>query len=84
MAGSLTACIRRSPAQAAAHAAAWEVDVVEKQRLVKMLPDRESFAASIMSRREEEFKALKTSRDKVRRRGWLGWASGAWCSCWHG
>jgi hypothetical protein len=53
-------------AQSAAHNAAWEVDVVEKQRLLKMLPDREEFAATIMSRREEEFRALKASRDRVR------------------
>jgi hypothetical protein len=41
------------------HLAAWELDIQEKHRLEKMLPFKEQFANQIMTRRAEEFAALK-------------------------
>lgn len=44
---------------AAQHRVQWEADVVEAARLTKMGPQQESFRASVMARRQEEFQALK-------------------------
>lgn len=44
---------------AAQHRVQWEADVVEAARLTKMGPHQESFRASVMARRQEEFQALK-------------------------
>lgn len=51
-------------AQAAAHRKAWEVDVQEKKRLERMTEDKSSFAALIISRRKDEFEALKKARQR--------------------
>jgi len=48
----------------AKHRAAWEVDIVEKQRLSIMLGEKEAFQAQIISRREEEFQALQVERER--------------------
>eukprot|EP00884_Botryococcus_braunii_P006914 jgi/Botrbrau1/16223/Bobra.0066s0009.1 len=45
------------------HRSAWELDVQEKQRLEKMLTYKEHFANQIMTRRAEEFAALKRQRE---------------------
>jgi len=46
------------------HRAAWDVDVVEKHRLSRMIEDKDSFQASIISRREEEFEELRRMRER--------------------
>ena len=43
------------------HKAAWESDIQIKQRLQRMVPDKESFQSLIVSRREEEFEQLRVS-----------------------
>ena len=43
------------------HRAAWETDVVEKRRLIRMWEDKELFGAQIMQRRAAEFAQLKVS-----------------------
>uniref|UniRef100_A0A383WAX7 Eukaryotic translation initiation factor 3 subunit A n=1 Tax=Tetradesmus obliquus TaxID=3088 RepID=A0A383WAX7_TETOB len=51
--------------QAEAHRLAWEVDIQEKQRLVRMGEDKSSFAALIISRRAEEFEGLRKQRERL-------------------
>ncbi|KAF8071218.1 TIF3A1 [Scenedesmus sp. PABB004] len=51
-------------AAAAAHRLAWEVDAQEKRRLERMGEDKGAFAALIVSRRQEEFEALKRARER--------------------
>lgn len=46
------------------HRKAWEIDVAEKGRLLKMLDDKESFADTIRSRRREEFEARRRARER--------------------
>jgi hypothetical protein len=41
------------------HRLAWETDIQEKQRLMRMLDDKEAFAAQVMERRAAEFAQLK-------------------------
>lgn len=55
----------------AAHRAAWEADLAEKQRLIKVAEDRAAVAQQIQARRAEEFAALKV-------RG--GWGAGGWAA----
>lgn len=47
------------------HQAAWELDVQEKVRLEKMLAFKEQFANQIMTRRAEEFAALKVAHSSI-------------------
>ncbi|PSC76450.1 eukaryotic translation initiation factor 3 subunit A-like [Micractinium conductrix] len=49
----------------AAHRAAWEHDLAEKQRLAKMGADRDEVAAAIQARRAEEFAALSAARARA-------------------
>lgn len=49
------------------HAKSWEVDIEEKRRLQKMLPDKEYFQNLIMERRATEFAALKVMCQHTRR-----------------
>lgn len=46
------------------HRAAWEVDIVEKRRLSRMREESDSFAATIVSRRQEEFEQLRREREQ--------------------
>ena len=41
------------------HRAQWELDVVEKARLARMTDEVDSFREQIVTRRAEEFRALK-------------------------
>ncbi|KAL4444951.1 hypothetical protein ABPG77_004001 [Micractinium sp. CCAP 211/92] len=49
----------------AAHRAAWEADLAEKQRLAKVADDRAAVAQQIQARRAEEFAALKAARARA-------------------
>ena len=44
-----------------AHAKSWEVDIEEKRRFLKMLPDKEVFQTTIKTRRTSEFAQLQAS-----------------------
>ena len=46
------------------HRQTWETNVEEKKRLAKMAADKEEFAAAIVSRRSEEFEALRLEREE--------------------
>ncbi|MEW5311497.1 MAG: hypothetical protein WDW38_003207 [Sanguina aurantia] len=51
-------------ASTAAHLAAWDTDIVEKQRLVAMQDEKAAFQVVIMERREGEFKALQKEKER--------------------
>lgn len=42
-----------------AHRKSWEVDIEEKRRFLKTLPDKEGFESIIRTRRTAEFAALQ-------------------------
>ena len=46
------------------HRQTWETNVEEKKRLAKMAADKEEFGAAIVSRRSEEFEALRLEREE--------------------
>jgi translation initiation factor 3 subunit A len=46
------------------HKAAWEVNIEEKKRLAKMTDEKDQFASAIVSRRSEEFEALRVEREE--------------------
>ncbi len=46
------------------HRQSWEVNVEEKKRLSKMASEKDSFAAAIVTRRSEEFEALRIEREE--------------------
>lgn len=43
------------------HQQAWDLDITEKHRLSKMADPKDHFAQQIISRRQEEFEALRVS-----------------------
>lgn len=45
------------------HRKAWETDVVEKRRLMRMWEDKEAFGGQVMQRRTAEFAQLKVRSD---------------------
>ena len=46
------------------HRQAWDLDIGEKHRLAKMLESKETFAQQIISRRQEQFEALRVSHPR--------------------
>ncbi|EIE20453.1 hypothetical protein COCSUDRAFT_30620 [Coccomyxa subellipsoidea C-169] len=46
-----------------AHSKSWEVDIEEKRRFLKTLPDKEAFETAIKARRTSEFAQLQAERE---------------------
>lgn len=46
-----------------AHSKSWEVDIEEKRRFLKTLPDKEAFETAIKARRTSEFAQLQARPD---------------------
>ncbi|KAK9917232.1 hypothetical protein WJX75_002153 [Coccomyxa subellipsoidea] len=47
-----------------AHSKSWEVDIEEKRRFMKTLPDKEAFQSTIKARRISEFAQLQAEREQ--------------------